>query len=234
MGRNRRKIKSDALAPEASRHHVDRVFHVWGRAIDDMHTFPTTRSKASFLHLFERYLSPQEFKDPDGRPYRKLSEMIELVGFAVLDNHYHLLLRQKLEAGVITLMRSVLPTYGRYFNDTHGRRAQIFESPYSVRPIEDEADLRHMVGYVHGQHESLGLEYEHTSHRLYLGEAECDWLQIEPGLAAFGSRDSYATEIEAEVREILSAKVARRAETPLPPSRPLTRGRGDHIARRRP
>lgn len=229
MGRNRRQINATAWAPTASRFHTDRIFHVWGRAIDDMHVFPERADKDRFLFTFERHLSSEEFKNEDGRPYRKLSDLVELAGFAVLDNHFHLLLLQKLEAGVLTLMRSVLPSYGRYFNETHGRRAQIFESPYSVRPIEDEADLRYMIAYVHGQHETLGLDYKYTSHRGYLGEVRMEWLNPAPGLAVYGSLGEYRASIADEVAAIHEAKTLRRLREPLPGRRLLRRGRGSHL-----
>lgn len=205
--------------------------HVWGRSIDDLHVFAEDWDKQYFLSLFERHLSPRTIKSDGGVPYRKLIGQVELVSFAVLDNHFHLILHQIEAGGVVSLMRSVLTAYGHRFNSFHGRRAQIFESPYSVRMIEDPADLRQMVTYVHGQHERLALDYAFTSHRAFLGEETFDWLRTDRGVAAFGGREIYADVIGKEVAAVISKKALRRADTPLPFKAPLRRGRGGHVAK---
>ncbi|MBI2691231.1 MAG: transposase [Solirubrobacterales bacterium] len=229
MGRTRKPLRASDLHPEETRFLVGQVVHVWGHAIDDMHVFPERRDKREFLDRIERHLSPRKILDTNYRPYRKLRDEVELLAFCILDNHFHLLIFQKAEGGVISLMKSVLTSYGRYFNETHGRRAQIFESPYSARAADGHDDIRHLISYVHTNHEVLGPNYEFSSHREYMGMRESDWLASGIGLRLFDSKDAYQQVVFTKWEEIRTRKIENRAKNPLPPSRPIKRGRGSHI-----
>jgi REP element-mobilizing transposase RayT len=174
-------------------------------------------------------MSPRKILDPNYRPYRKLHEQAEIIAFCILDNHFHLLIHQKKEGGLIALMKSVLTSYGRYFNDTHGRRAQIFQSPYSARVADGHDDIRHLISYIHTNHEVLGPNYEFSSHREYVGTRSSDWVASGIGLRLFGDKGTYEQVVFMKWQEIRDRKRERRANDPLPPTRSLKRGRGSHI-----
>lgn len=229
MSRARKPRRNGVLLPEETRYLVGQVIHVWGRAIDDMHAFPERRDKREFLDRIERHLSPREFLDTNYRPYRKLHEDVEILAFCILDNHFHLLIHQKKEGGLIALMKSVLTSYGRYFNDTHSRRAQIFESPYSARLADGHDDVRHLIAYVHSNDEVIGPTYEFSSHLEYMGARESDWVASGVGLRLFDSSAAYEQFVFAKWKEIRARKLERRENAPLAPGRRLKRGRGSHI-----
>lgn len=193
-----------------------------------MHAFPERRDKREFLEMFERHLSAREIKDSNSRPYRKLFDDVAVLACNVLDNHYHLVILQKRPGGLLRLMAAVLTAYGHYFNKQHGRRAQIFESPYSVRLAENRDDVRGLIEYVHVNHETIGPNYEFSSHREYLGRGRCDWIAAGIGLQLFGGQVSYEKAVLR--RWDLSRTVKAEArEVPLPPRRQLKRGRPSHL-----
>jgi REP element-mobilizing transposase RayT len=194
-----------------------------------MHSFPTDRDKKTFREILERHLSPREIRDRSRRPYRKLFDEVEVIAVNVLDNHYHLVILQKRPGGLYRLMKSILTAYGHYFNGEHGRRAQIFESPYSVRIAEDHDDVRGLIEYVHGQHEVLGLKYEFSSHIEYVGARRSDWISIEIGLRLYPSLGAYQRAAERKAFEMSQLRPEQRLLEPLPKRRALRRGRGSHV-----
>lgn len=228
MGRNRKPRVERHLLPSETRPYVNRVFHVWCRAIDDIHAFPERRDKRAFLEMFERHLSKAEIKDSSYRPYRKLFDDVEVIACNVLDNHYHLVILQKRPGGLLKLMAAVLTAYGHYFNNEHGRRAQIFESPYSVRLAENRADVRGLIEYVHTNNEVVGPNYEFSTHRNFMGRARADWISVELGLKLFGGKRRYEVAVWSRWEES-NAKKALAREIPLQPRRQLKRGRASHI-----
>jgi hypothetical protein len=231
MGRNRKPRNLRHLTPHQTIPFENQVFHVWCRAIDDMHTFPADRDKREFMHLFERHLSPREIRDRWRHPFRKLLDDVELLAAIVLDNHYHLVIRQKRPRGLIRLMAAVQTAYGHYFNSQHGRRAQIFESPYSVRMAENASDVRGLIEYVHTNHEVLGLAYEFSTHLEYIGARESDWVSVANGLALFGSLADYLQAVTERAITSRELKALRRETTPFAPSRKIRRGPASHIPR---
>jgi REP element-mobilizing transposase RayT len=234
MGRNQKPRRPGVLTPEETHEYKGAIFHVWCRAIDDMHAFPGPLDKAAFLERFERHLSPRRICDRYYNAYRKLFEDVELIAFNILDNHYHLLIRQRRPGGLFKLMRAVLTSYGHYFNKEHGRRAQIFESPYSVRMAVDDDDVRGLIAYIHSNEEVIGLDYAFASHREYMGRRESDWLASASGLAFFDSRAAYAEFVAVEFEAIRDRKVERRQNEPLPETRQISRGRVGHVLRNDP
>lgn len=231
MGRNRKPRNLRHLLPEETRPFENTVFHVWCHAIDDIHAFPARRDKRAFMEMFERHLSPREIRDPSSRLYRKLRDEVEVLSINVLDNHYHLVVLQKRPGGLLRLMTSVLTAYGHYFNREHGRRAQIFESPYSVRMASDLDDVRGLIEYVHVNHEVLGLQYEFSSHLEYVGARQSDWIAAGTGLRLYPSLGAYQRAAELKLAQTRRDKPERRGLNPLPKSRALRRGPGSHILR---
>lgn len=229
MGRNRKPIRVQDLTPQETYPFVDRVMHVWCRGIDDLHVFPSDYDKRVFMEIFDRHLGPDIVRDKRRRPYEKLNDDVELLAFNILDNHYHLVILQKRPGGLLRFMRSLLAAYGRHFNDSHGRRAQIFESPYSVRLAVSRNDVRELIGYVHANHELLGLRYEFSSHLEYVGARGNRVVACDLGMKLFAGPGAYVREMELRVERTRRMKAEKRELWVPSGARRLKHGVASHI-----
>jgi hypothetical protein len=209
------------------------IFHVTAHALDDLFCFGDRADMREFLLRFERALSPRIFKDAARRPYRKYSEVSSLVAFCLLENHYHLILRQFSLGGARKLMDSVLNSYGQYFNKKYGRaNAPIWREEYTATWIANGRQGMRAMSYVTMNHEIQRERYEFSSFDYYVGRRHADWLDVESGLSYFGGdRDAFKQYVFGEGMESLERKIAERAAKPLSPRRPVKRGRASHIAR---
>lgn len=207
-----------------------RLFHVTSHAIDDLLIFGSVVDKKQFIECLRRHLTSELVYDSKKRPYRKLDDQVQLIAFAVLDNHFHLILRQLVANGIDRFMRTILTGYAKYFNNKHGREGTIFRGSFDARWISDGRHGLRAVAYTHLNHEVRGLEYPFTSHADYIGQRESDWIATETGLGMFGGSSGYERYMNEQGPRILLEKAARRAARPtINRGGSILRGRGDHI-----
>lgn len=227
-------LDAERLRPSELSRYEQAMFHVTARAIDDVHCFGDRRDKLEFLERFARVLSPEPVRDPARRRiFPHLRSEASLVAFCILENHYHLIIRQFSATGGQRLMRSVLTSYGMYFNKKYGRRnVPIFREEFTATRIASSVQGARTMAYVTLNHEVLREKFEFSSYDYYVGKRGASWLDLESGLWFFGGdRDAYVEYLAGEGVEALERKIERRANNPTPAKRPLRRGPVSHIRR---
>lgn len=230
------RLEAERLRPSELARYERGMLHLTARAIDDMHCFGDRQDKAEFLARFERHLSPDPQRDPvRRRMFPSFRGEASLVAYCLLDNHYHLLIRQFSVHGTRRLMRSVLGSYGKYFNSKYGRgNVPVFREPFTATKINGSRQGRFAIGYVTLNHEVKRDKYEFSSHDYYLGRRRApSWLDVKSGLWFFGGdREKYAHYIANDASEALDRKIANReAKKSQYAPRAIRRGSPSHINR---
>lgn len=228
------RIEAERLRPSELARYERGMLHLTARALDDMHCFGDRQDKSEFLARFARHLSAEPQRDPIRRElYPSYRDQASLVAYCLLDNHYHLLIRQFSLHGTRRLMRSVLGSYGRYFNTKYGReKVPVFREPYTATKINGSRQGTFALGYVTLNDEVRRDRYEFSSHDFYLGRRPTpSWLDVRSGLWFFDyDRDKYAGYIANEGMAALEEKIARRAAKQAPKlPRTIRRGTPGHI-----
>ncbi|KKU92608.1 MAG: Transposase, partial [Parcubacteria group bacterium GW2011_GWA1_48_11b] len=109
------------------------IYHIYNRGVEKRSTFLDDKDRFRFIHdLFEfndeapvknltYYIGRNKSKEVGlhKRLPRKL--LIELLAFCVMPNHFHLLVRQKVDGGVTEFMRKLGTGYTNYFNQKYSR-----------------------------------------------------------------------------------------------------------------
>ncbi len=89
----------------------DSYYHIYNRGVNKRSIFLDNYDYSVFLNLLKRYLGKEQAKDKSGREYNNLYGDIELLAFCLMPNHFHLLLYQKDENAMSTLMHGVTTSY---------------------------------------------------------------------------------------------------------------------------
>lgn len=79
--------------------------------------------------------------------YQPKHPLIEIHAFALMDNHFHLLVRQLTEDGIANYTRK-LGGYVCYFNRKYKRTGSLFEGRYRAKLIQSETQLRNTFIYI--------------------------------------------------------------------------------------
>lgn len=94
-------------------------------------------------------------RDPSSlRHYIPEDSIIEIHAFALMKNHFHLLIRQIKENGVIDFMRK-LGGYSYYFNKKYKRVGPLFQGRFKAVLIKTEEQLKNVFVYIHTNPVSL-------------------------------------------------------------------------------
>ncbi|MDB5188625.1 MAG: transposase [Candidatus Nomurabacteria bacterium] len=77
------------------------------------------------------------------------NRMVELINFTFMPNHFHLIVRTKIDGGVTKYMQRVLNAYTKYFNIKYSKSGYLFQGPYKAVHIEDDEQLMYTSAYNH-------------------------------------------------------------------------------------
>lgn len=80
---------------------------------------------------------------------------VELIAFELMPNHFHLLIREKIEGGISQYMHRVLISYTKYFNKKYDQSGHLFQGPYKARHQKDENHLFYTSAYIHSNAREL-------------------------------------------------------------------------------
>jgi len=155
-----------------------------------MKIFLDDEDKKVFLSLLKRYLSPKLEKDLARRYYRSFFGEIELLTYALMPNHFHLLIYQVNERSIVGFMKSVMISYGIYFNKKFQRQGPVFQSRYLAKRIETTEQLTHVSRYIH-LNPSNWHGTTDSSIDFYSGKRHAKWIEPRKILQLFPSYDAY-------------------------------------------
>ncbi|MBI4066846.1 transposase [Candidatus Gottesmanbacteria bacterium] len=138
-------------------------YHIYNRGIARQPVFFTKRDYERFLlalsyYRFQsppvklsRFLDfPQLIRDDILR--KQLQEgrkLVEIVSFVFMPNHFHLLLRQKIDKGISIFLSMLINSYTRYINIKTDRVGDLFQGVFKAVHVETDEQLVHLSRYIH-------------------------------------------------------------------------------------
>lgn len=164
-------------------------YHVYARGVSKQAIFHDEQDYYYFYGLLRRYLSKKEFKDKNGKPYRKFYDQLELLCFCLMPNHFHLLILQHSKGSIAHLIQGVMISYTRYYNNRYKRSGPLFESRYKASRISSQAYLEHISRYIHLNPKNWQA-YPYSSLSSY-ADNRYDWLHPEKVLEMFSDYQTY-------------------------------------------
>lgn len=135
------------------------VYHIYNRGVEKRVIFSEDKDRFRFVHdIFEfNDLAPAinlnfhlQSSPTVLCAIRKLREiLVEILCFCLMPNHYHLLVRQKVDGGITEFMRKLGTGYTNYFNKKYQRVGPLFQGKFKAIHVEKEAHLRYLPHYIH-------------------------------------------------------------------------------------
>jgi len=155
------------------------VHHVMGRGLDRREIF---LSLADYQHFVERL----------GRVLTQGGA--RCVAWALMPNHYHLLLRTG-DLPLTRLMARLLTSHALGFNRRHGRQGYLFQGRYKSILCEEEPYLLELVRYIHLNPARARLvedlekleDYPWCGHGVVVGKRKAPWQDVAAVLGQFGA-----------------------------------------------
>jgi len=138
------------------------IYHIYNRGVEKRDIFLEDEDYFRFIHdLFEfndeepatllYYKKPfiQSYETKSHRIGSKRKLIVEILIFTLMPNHFHLLLKQRLENGIMKFMHKLGVGYAMYFNQKYERTGSLFQGPYKAILVEKDAHFIHLPYYIH-------------------------------------------------------------------------------------
>ncbi len=129
-------------------------YHVYNRGVDKRVIFLDEADRQHFLRLLFISNGTRVFVS---REVAKLSlgefdrgEPITSIGaYCLMDNHFHLLLKETTVGGISAFMKKLCSAYSMYFNKKYGRTGHLFQGRFQERHADTDEYLQYLYSYIH-------------------------------------------------------------------------------------
>lgn len=180
------------------------IYHVYNRGVDKRDVFLEDRDYLRFIHdLFEfndtepairtnirfslrkpsQVAAKAVFQRLQVQPVniekRKRKLLVEILAFCLMPNHYHLLLRQKVEKGVVQFMQKIGTGYTLYFNQKNPKNIRVgslFQGRFKAVAIREESHFLSLPNYIHLNPLDLS-QYAWREHKIENAMQALDFLE---------------------------------------------------------
>jgi putative transposase len=198
-------------------------YHAYNRGVEKRPIFIDDQDCHVFLRYIKLYLSSQQYilnlseKELKTRRFVNLnmSSDVELHCFALMPNHFHLLIKNKTKNGIAKFMQRLITAYVMYFNKKYKRVGPLFQGVFKASTVDNDSYMMHLSRYVHNN--SLKLSHEkinfqnYSSLQYYVGDRTAEWLKTEMIVSYFKDtfkpgnfKSSYASFVESNIDDSIA------------------------------
>jgi putative transposase len=79
----------------------------------------------------------------------KPDKLVTINAFALMPNHFHILLRQEKDGGIKQFLSNLNNSYSKYYNTKNNRVGPLMQGPFKAVLVENEEQLLHVSRYIH-------------------------------------------------------------------------------------
>jgi putative transposase len=128
---------------------VDEYYHCYNRGTDKRIIFNDAQDYSYFIRSIEAYNSRNTLGKL--RLHNKAvteQQIVEVIAYNLLQNHFHIVLKEQTEFGISKFMQRIGIGYTMYFNEKYERTGALFQGAFKSKYIESDQDLRQVISYV--------------------------------------------------------------------------------------
>ncbi|TSC92138.1 MAG: putative transposase [Candidatus Berkelbacteria bacterium Licking1014_85] len=137
-------------------------YHIFNRSIAGFKIFNDNSGYKRFIDTFTYYQiddRPCKLSALSNLSISLINEILEnknpqdrlvtIISFCLMPTHFHLLLEQDKDNGIVKFMRLIENSYSRYFNILHKRKGPLWEGRFKSVHVDSDEQLLHLTRYIH-------------------------------------------------------------------------------------
>lgn len=204
-------------------------YHIFNRGVDKRTIFEDNFDVARFFQsmeefnviepigsIYENFYRKNKDQNQLGNSIPKLvgskgkDRLVNFVCYCLNPNHYHFILEQVTDKGIVKFMQKLGTGYTNYFNEKYKRSGSLFQGKFKAVHISSNPYLLHLSAYVNLNDEvhQLGSSTPKSSWKEYIGEEKRDFCKKDMTLGQFGSNKEYKVFAEETLEGILERRYA--------------------------
>lgn len=179
------------------------IYHIFNRSVAGIPIFKGERENKIFLQAMRFYLQPKPptrfsiyRKSPNSFPISVDKKIVTIISYCLMPNHFHLLLKQNQDNGIVQFIQRVTNSFAHYFNIKYKRKGHVFEDKFKAVHIDNVEQLMHLSRYIHLNPVTSFIvedpsDYPNSSYRIYLSLETSEVVDPSVVLINFSSPEKY-------------------------------------------
>src|SRR3989344_6157396 len=140
----------------------DQFYHIFNRGVEKRALFENKRDYERAVNTIKFYRFknlPLKFSkflvqltDNKIQIYKNLEkdgELIEIIAYCLMPNHFHFLVKQLSENGISKSISNFTNSYTKYFNTKSNRNGPLVQGLFKAVRVESNEQLLHLSRYIH-------------------------------------------------------------------------------------
>lgn len=206
---------------------VGGIYHIFNRGVDKREIFISKHDYQRFFtglkelntdkvigSLYElNFIRKRESKLPPGSLASRGKvdqKFVDIQCYALLPNHYHLIVKELIERGVERFFHKLSTSYTKYFNQKFNRTGSLFQGPFKSVEVETDEQLLYLSSYINGNAEihnvSSADDWPWSSYSDYIGTENQGLVNKKPILREFKNTNGYRKYTKDVIRESAARK----------------------------
>ena len=133
---------------------IGEYYHIYNRGTDKRKIFLDKGDHERFVKLLysANSLTPVHLSNYQGLALIEIPKgdsIVDVGAWALMPNHFHLILKEKKENGISEYIHKLLTGYSMYFNTKYHRRGALFEGPFNAKHLDTDEYLKYQYAYIH-------------------------------------------------------------------------------------
>ncbi len=136
------------------------IYHALNRGVDKRQIFIDNGDRVRFIHDMYAFNTTElaintyrnnmlGLRDPTYRDVISGEKLVDIHGWCLMGNHYHLLLSPCIENGLSLFLRKLNTGYANYFNARYTRVGTLFQGRTKKILINSDSYMLHILNYIH-------------------------------------------------------------------------------------
>ena len=134
-------------------------YHIYNRGIEKKDIFSDSNDYRRFLLLLNilndnKPISVKDFlrKIPVRGPVPEIENrqnIVDIGAYCLMPNHFHLLIKEKVEGGITSFLRKLSTGYTMYFNKKYERVGPLLQGTFKAEHANSDEYLKYLFSYIH-------------------------------------------------------------------------------------
>ncbi len=134
-------------------------YHIYNRGVDKRIIFMEPKDHFRFICLLYlcnttknitiRDLFMNGFAVSDVFKFNRGDTIVDVGAYCLMSNHFHLLIKEKIDGGISLFMKKILTAYSMYFNKKNKRVGSLFEGAFKSSHVDNDEYLKYLFAYIH-------------------------------------------------------------------------------------
>lgn len=130
------------------------IYHIYNRGVDKRIIFKEEKDKKRFIKLLYlcnniEKINFRDFSDREISDIKIKDRLVAIGAYCLMDNHFHLILKESTEGGISKFMEKLSTAYAMYFNKRYKRTGTLFENRFKAKYCGCDTYLKYLFSYIH-------------------------------------------------------------------------------------